>query len=361
MMRIDYRWLRMVSVPGLRDRARAPRPRVRPGPEPRRRRLRPLARPRTAAWRPPGRDRQARADRLPRPLARQPGQEDRRVPVGHGAVPAHRRAGDRPRLQGARPRDDGRDHADGVHDVLRRRARACGSSARWAGSPFAGVLLVGLKDYQLERIRTFIDPWADPLGDRLPHDPGPARARARRDPRQRPGREQARRRPVPAERLERLHLRDHRRGVRLRRRRPRDRAVRAPRLRRASAPPSGRPTRSARCSPSGSPAWLCFQAFINIAVVVALLPVTGITLPFISAGGSSLLISFAAAGILLSISRETVERSATPPAETDAPRARGGPGDRRTDATADRGRGDRGTHLPGARRRELAPSPTRRA
>jgi cell division protein FtsW len=56
---------------------------------------------------------------------------------------------------------------------------------------------------------------------------------------------------------------------------------------------------------TGITAWLCFQAFINIAVVVALLPVTGITLPFISAGGSSLLVSFAAAGILLSISRET--------------------------------------------------------
>ena len=111
----------------------------------------------------------------------------------------------------------------------------------------------------------------------------------------------------------------------------------------------------------GITAWLCFQAFINIAVVVALLPVTGITLPFISAGGSSLVVSFAAAGILLSISRETVERGAASPAETDEPRARGGPGDRRTDATADRGRGDRGTHLPGARRRELAPSSTRRA
>ena len=58
---------------------------------------------------------------------------------------------------------------------------------------------------------------------------------------------------------------------------------------------------------AGITAWLCYQAFINIAVVVALLPVTGITLPFISAGGSSLLVSFAAAGVLLSISRETLE------------------------------------------------------
>ena len=91
----------------------------------------------------------------------------------------------------------------------------------------------------------------------------------------------------------------------------------------------------------GITAWLCFQAFINIGVVVALLPVTGITLPFISAGGSSLSISFAAAGILLSISRETVERT-----------------NQETDAPADRGRGDGRPHLPGPRRRGFPPTPT---
>ncbi|HET9435923.1 MAG TPA: putative lipid II flippase FtsW [Candidatus Limnocylindrales bacterium] len=90
----------------------------------------------------------------------------------------------------------------------------------------------------------------------------------------------------------------------------------------------------------GITAWLCLQAFINIGVVVALLPVTGITLPFISAGGSSLIISFAAAGILLSISRETVERT-----------------NQETDAPADRRRRDGRPHLPGPRRRGIAPSP----
>jgi len=59
---------------------------------------------------------------------------------------------------------------------------------------------------------------------------------------------------------------------------------------------------------TGITAWLTMQAFINIGVVVVLLPITGITLPFISAGGSSLLVSFAAVGILLSISRETTPR-----------------------------------------------------
>jgi cell division protein FtsW len=105
---------------------------------------------------------------------------------------------------------------------------------------------------------------------------------------------------------------------------------------------------------AGITAWLCFQAFINIGVVVALVPVTGITLPFVSAGGSSLLISFAAAGVLLSISRETVEKGARRKADDDNE-----PESRRTDATADRGRGNRGPHLPGARRRDLAPSSTR--
>ena len=89
---------------------------------------------------------------------------------------------------------------------------------------------------------------------------------------------------------------------------------------------------------AGITAWLCLQAFFNIGVVVALLPITGITLPFISAGGSSLIISFAAVGILLSISRETVEK-----------------GTWNDDATADRGRRDGRTHLPGTRRRAIAP------
>lgn len=47
-----------------------------------------------------------------------------------------------------------------------------------------------------------------------------------------------------------------------------------------------------------------FQALLNIGVVTGTLPVTGITLPFISYGGSSLLISLASVGVLLNISRQ---------------------------------------------------------
>ncbi len=58
----------------------------------------------------------------------------------------------------------------------------------------------------------------------------------------------------------------------------------------------------------GITTWLVVQACINMMVVTALLPVTGIPLPFISAGGSALTINLAAVGILLSISRETTQQ-----------------------------------------------------
>ena len=48
---------------------------------------------------------------------------------------------------------------------------------------------------------------------------------------------------------------------------------------------------------------IIFQAILNLMVVVGLIPVTGVTLPFISYGGSSLLISMVSVGILLNISR----------------------------------------------------------
>ncbi len=58
----------------------------------------------------------------------------------------------------------------------------------------------------------------------------------------------------------------------------------------------------------GITAWLTFQALINIGVVVSLIPMTGMPLPFLSKGGTSLVVVLAAVGILLSISRETITR-----------------------------------------------------
>ena len=90
----------------------------------------------------------------------------------------------------------------------------------------------------------------------------------------------------------------------------------------------------------GLTTWLVVQAFINLAVVTALMPVTGIPLPFISAGGSALTINLAAIGILLSISRETSQTGSL------------------RDAIFGVGRRDRRAHLPRAGRRT---SPARRS
>jgi len=58
---------------------------------------------------------------------------------------------------------------------------------------------------------------------------------------------------------------------------------------------------------AGILAWIAFQALINIGGVTRLMPLTGIPLPFVSYGGTALLAIFAATGVLLSISRYTVE------------------------------------------------------
>ena len=57
---------------------------------------------------------------------------------------------------------------------------------------------------------------------------------------------------------------------------------------------------------AGITAWLVGQALINIGAVVGLLPVTGVPLPFVSFGGSSLVIALFAVGILANISRSPV-------------------------------------------------------
>ena len=58
---------------------------------------------------------------------------------------------------------------------------------------------------------------------------------------------------------------------------------------------------------------LILQALLNTAVIVAAAPPTGVTLPFVSYGGSSLVASLAGIGILLSISRFSVESTARAP------------------------------------------------
>ena len=68
--------------------------------------------------------------------------------------------------------------------------------------------------------------------------------------------------------------------------------------------------------------WLMLQAWISIGVNLGVLPTKGLTLPFISAGGSSLLVMWAALGLLF---RVAYEANITNPASVRARRVRGGP------------------------------------
>lgn len=67
----------------------------------------------------------------------------------------------------------------------------------------------------------------------------------------------------------------------------------------------------------GVVAMLAAQAFINIAVAMKIFPVTGITLPFVSAGGSSLIASFVAVGLILNIAQHKPLVMADDPFEFD--------------------------------------------
>jgi len=95
---------------------------------------------------------------------------------------------------------------------------------------------------------------------------------------------------------------------------------------------------------TGIVVWICGQAFLNIGVVLAILPVTGIPLPLLSQGGSSLFVLMCAIGLLLSVSRETMGAQ-----EIGGIHARG-----------DRGRRYGGAPLSGPRRSSYAPTSTTR-
>ena len=58
----------------------------------------------------------------------------------------------------------------------------------------------------------------------------------------------------------------------------------------------------------GITVWIAGQAAINLGAVVGVLPVSGITLPFLSSGGSSLVIAMLAAGMLGNVARQTPTR-----------------------------------------------------
>jgi cell division protein FtsW len=72
----------------------------------------------------------------------------------------------------------------------------------------------------------------------------------------------------------------------------------------------------------GVTAWFCMQAFVNIGAVIGILPITGVPLPFVSAGGSSLVFGMAGAGLLLSVARQATDRPLPPRAPVRAPARR---------------------------------------
>jgi cell division protein FtsW len=63
---------------------------------------------------------------------------------------------------------------------------------------------------------------------------------------------------------------------------------------------------------------VAIQAFVNISVVLGLMPTKGIPLPFVSAGGSSLVINLVGMGILLNVSQHAGSGSSAQPARVDA-------------------------------------------
>ncbi len=90
------------------------------------------------------------------------------------------------------------------------------------------------------------------------------------------------------------------------------------------------PDRTGTLMATGITTWIAFQAWVNMAVVASLIPMTGITLPFISYGGSSLCVGLLAVGILLNIGRQPA---------APVPRPSGGRRDRGPREPAPRGGG----------------------
>jgi cell division protein FtsW len=71
-------------------------------------------------------------------------------------------------------------------------------------------------------------------------------------------------------------------------------------------------TVQAKVSTAAVMVWIIGQAFVNIAVVLGVFPVLGVPLPLISAGGTALLTTLVAIGIVLSFARGDRSSEPTP-------------------------------------------------
>jgi cell division protein FtsW len=66
-----------------------------------------------------------------------------------------------------------------------------------------------------------------------------------------------------------------------------------------------------RIAAFGITTWIAVQTIINVGAIVRFLPITGVTLPFVSYGGSSLIPAMCGIGILLAVARETSKQANT--------------------------------------------------
>ena len=70
---------------------------------------------------------------------------------------------------------------------------------------------------------------------------------------------------------------------------------------------------------AGVTAWITGEAVINVGAVVGVLPVSGVPLPFLSVGGTSLVITMFGVGVVANIARQTVPSPSQERSRTSTP------------------------------------------
>ena len=68
------------------------------------------------------------------------------------------------------------------------------------------------------------------------------------------------------------------------------------------------PDRFGRLTAAGVAGWFAIQTFENIGMNLGIMPITGVPLPFVSYGGSSMFVSWMALGLVVAIGREIDDR-----------------------------------------------------